>query len=109
MKRIFREWELVVQEIARCGFESVMMFILFDVIAMIFAVGVITILCAITEAFIGAPNWPEVVLAWLIIYGLCFHGVIELIAIALCAEELGQVTDVDKIIAYKRQRFDEEI
>lgn len=108
MKKVFRKWELVTEEIARRGIAEVLAFMTLDVLAMIFTVGVITILSAITEALIGAPNWPEVMLAWLVVYGLCFHAVIEIEALVLCIDDL-DLTTVDSLIEYKRQRFDEEL
>lgn len=108
MKKVFKKWELVVGEIARRGVEEVLAFLAMDVLTMIFTVGIITILCAITEAFIGAPNWPEVIIGWLLVYGVCFHCLIEIMAIALCSDDLGTTT-IDRLIEYKRQRFDEEI
>ena len=43
-------------------------FIWTDVIAMLCTTGLIAIMGKIVEFLIGAPNWPEVVIAWLFVY-----------------------------------------
>ncbi len=108
MKRMFRKWELVVAECVRQGEECVLALVTLDAIAAIFTVGVITIFSAVVEAFIGAPNWPELVLAWLVVYIACFNVVIEATAYSLCRDELGCDNDY-MIRKYVKERFDEEL
>lgn len=108
MKKMFRKWELVVAECIRQGEEYVLALVILDAIAAVFTVGVITIFSAVVEAFIGAPNWPELVLAWLVVYIGCFNVVIEATAYGLCQEELG-CNDYYMIDHYVKQRFKEEL
>lgn len=43
-------------------------FIWTDVIAMLCTTGLIAIMGKIVEFFVGTPNWPEMVIAWLFVY-----------------------------------------
>ena len=106
--KMFRKWEMVVGECVRQGEEYVLALVTLDAIAAVFTVGVITIFSAVVEAFIGAPNWPELVLAWLVVYIACFNVVIEATAYMLCRDELG-CDNHYMIEHYVEQRFKEEL
>lgn len=66
MIRKFKKWETVVGALIDAGFTGP--FIVSDITAMIFTTGLCTILGTVVEFLVGTPNWPEMVLAWLVVY-----------------------------------------
>lgn len=108
MRKMFRKWEIVVEEVARQGEEYILTLLTMDALAMVFTVGVVTIFSAIVETLIGVPNWPELILAFLLVYTVCFNVIIEAMAYVLCAEELG-CNNHFMVEDYMKQRFKEEI
>ena len=109
MKRMFRKWELVVGECVKRGTDEIILLAFMDIFIMIFAVGVCTILGSLVEFTIGTPNWAEMVLAWLIIYGFMFnYTVIDGMAVYLARDDL-EPASFDDLYDYVKERFDEEL
>ena len=106
--KTFKKWELIMEETVRRGGAEIASVIILDVIAMIFAVGVCTVLGSVVEFLIGTPNWPEMVLAWLVIYIASFHVVMEATAMSYARDDLDSAT-LEELEEYTRKRFEEEI
>lgn len=66
----FDRWTQTVKYIEDYGFTPY--FVLGDAFIAVFAVGILTIVSSAVEFLIGTPNWPEMVIAFLLIYWMCF-------------------------------------
>lgn len=95
MRKKMKEWETTVSLLIDEGKEYVLAFIIMDIVAMLMAVGICSILGTIIGFIVGmAPYWSEMLLAWLIIYLALFYEVMEIVKF-----DLHQIHEMEELKA----------
>ena len=98
-----KKWEKIVGALIDAGW--IEPFIILDIMTMLLSLGVCTVIGKIVEFFIGAPNWPEMFIAWLLIYLVNFSGVME--AMELVIEVDNRIDLIDTIDEITDEKFEE--
>ena len=102
--KTLKKWEKIVGVLIDVGWIGP--FIIMDIMTMLLSLGVCTVIGKIVEFFIGAPNWPEMCIAWLLIYLVNFSGVME--AMELFIEVDNRVDLIDTIEEINDEKFEEK-